>query len=97
LKQWVRRWFGQVFEGNRRRFPLQIRFESDDRDSIDQIRRLTVGDAEGHVIPLSQLTFLKRKGRPRSAAKMFSDVSAWMPTNRDHPAEGVAFQLCLAF
>jgi cobalt-zinc-cadmium resistance protein CzcA len=45
---------GQVFEGNRR-FPLQIRFEPDDRDSVEQIRRLTVGDDEGHFIPLSQL------------------------------------------
>jgi heavy metal efflux system protein len=45
---------GQVFEGNRR-FPLQIRFEPDDRNSVEQIRRLTVGDDEGHFIPLSQL------------------------------------------
>jgi cobalt-zinc-cadmium resistance protein CzcA len=45
---------GQVFEGNRR-FPLQIRFEPDDRNSITQIRQLTIGDDEGHFIPLSQL------------------------------------------
>ena len=45
---------GQVFEGNRR-FPLQIRFEPDDRNSMTQIRRLTIGDDEGHFIPLSQL------------------------------------------
>jgi cobalt-zinc-cadmium resistance protein CzcA len=45
---------GQVMEGNRR-FPLQIRFEPDDRDSVEQIRRLTVGDDEGHFIPLAQL------------------------------------------
>jgi cobalt-zinc-cadmium resistance protein CzcA len=45
---------GQVFEGNRR-FPLQIRFEPDDRSSTTQIRRLTIGDDEGHFIPLSQL------------------------------------------
>jgi cobalt-zinc-cadmium resistance protein CzcA len=45
---------GRVFEGNRR-FPLQIRFEPDNRNSITQIRRLTIGDDEGHFIPLSQL------------------------------------------
>ncbi|MDQ2844070.1 MAG: CusA/CzcA family heavy metal efflux RND transporter [Acidobacteriota bacterium] len=45
---------GQVFEANRR-FPLQLRFEPDDRDSVAQIRRLTIGDDEGHFIPLSQL------------------------------------------
>jgi cobalt-zinc-cadmium resistance protein CzcA len=45
---------GQVMEGNRR-FPLQVRFEPDDRDSIAQISRLTVGDDEGHFIPLGQL------------------------------------------
>jgi cobalt-zinc-cadmium resistance protein CzcA len=45
---------GQVMEGNRR-FPLQIRFEPDDRDSVEKIRRLTVGDDEGHFIPLAQL------------------------------------------
>jgi cobalt-zinc-cadmium resistance protein CzcA len=34
---------------------LQIRFEPDDRSSTTQIRRLTIGDDEGHFIPLSQL------------------------------------------
>jgi heavy metal efflux system protein len=46
---------GQVVEGNRR-FPLQIRLQESNRNSIEAIRNIKVGDAEGHFIPLSQLT-----------------------------------------
>jgi len=53
---------GQVMEGNRR-FPLQVRFASMDRNSIEQIRRLPVGDNEGHFIPLAQLAdFVEEEG-----------------------------------
>jgi cobalt-zinc-cadmium resistance protein CzcA len=59
---------GQVFEGNRR-FPLQIRFEPDDRDSVAQIRRLTVGDEEGHFIPLSQLADVYEEDGPAQISR----------------------------
>jgi cobalt-zinc-cadmium resistance protein CzcA len=59
---------GQVFEGNRR-FPLQIRFEPDDRDSVAQIRRLTVGDEEGHFIPLSQLADVYEESGPAQISR----------------------------
>ena len=59
---------GQVFEGNRR-FPLQIRFEPDDRDSTAQIRRLTVGDEEGHFIPLSQLADVYEENGPAQISR----------------------------
>ena len=45
---------GQVTEGNRR-FALQVRFEEIQRSSVDAIRNLKVGDADGHFIPIAQL------------------------------------------
>jgi heavy metal efflux system protein len=59
---------GQVFEGNRR-FPLQVRFEPDDRDSVAQIRRLTVGDEEGHFIPLNQLADVDEEEGPAQISR----------------------------
>jgi heavy metal efflux system protein len=45
---------GQVTEGNRR-FALQVRFVEGQRSTVDAIRNLKVGDADGHFIPLAQL------------------------------------------
>jgi cobalt-zinc-cadmium resistance protein CzcA len=45
---------GQVTEGNRR-FALQVRFDEQQRSTVDAIRNLKVGDAEGHFIPIAQL------------------------------------------
>jgi heavy metal efflux system protein len=45
---------GEVVEGNRR-VPIQIRLEEFDRADIEAIRKLKVGDNEGHFIPLDQL------------------------------------------
>jgi heavy metal efflux system protein len=45
---------GQVLEGQRR-FPLQVRFQKDDRTNISQIKNIRVADPEGRLIPLSQL------------------------------------------
>jgi cobalt-zinc-cadmium resistance protein CzcA len=59
---------GQVFEQNRR-FPLQVRFEPGDRDSTDQISRLTIGDEEGHFIPLSQLADVTEENGPAQISR----------------------------
>src|SRR6185312_7604633 len=59
---------GQVFEENKR-FPLQVRFEPGDRDSVDQIRRLTIGDEEGHFIPLSQLADVTEEDGPAQISR----------------------------
>lgn len=45
---------GQVFEGQRR-FPLQVRFQKENRSNIEQIRNIRVADSQGRLIPLSQL------------------------------------------
>ena len=45
---------GQVLEGQRR-FDMQIRFEKHDRQDVDRIRDIKVADAQGRLIPLSQL------------------------------------------
>lgn len=59
---------GQVFEGNRR-FPLQARFEPDDYNSLAQIRQLTVGDEEGHFIPLAQLADVFEEDGPAQISR----------------------------
>ncbi len=45
---------GEVFEGQRR-FPIQVRFEAEDRTDLDKIRMLKVADPRGRLIPLSEL------------------------------------------
>jgi cobalt-zinc-cadmium resistance protein CzcA len=54
---------GQVVEANKR-FALQVRFEQPDRDSIDSIRSLMIGDNEGHFIPLAQLADVFEESGP---------------------------------
>ncbi len=45
---------GQVLEGQRR-FDIQVRFRKQDRDDIERIQNIKVADAQGRLIPLSQL------------------------------------------
>ncbi len=45
---------GQVLEGQRR-FALQVRFQEDERRTIEQIRNIKVAGPQGRPIPLSQL------------------------------------------
>jgi cobalt-zinc-cadmium resistance protein CzcA len=45
---------GQVMEGQRR-FGLQVRFQENERQNLEQIRNLKVSDPQGRLIPLSQL------------------------------------------
>ncbi|KAA5541401.1 efflux RND transporter permease subunit [Roseiconus nitratireducens] len=45
---------GQVFEGQRR-FPLQVRLSPEWREDTEQLSELRVEDAEGRMIPISQL------------------------------------------
>jgi len=46
---------GQVIEGNKR-YALQVRFDPSHRGTVEALKNLKVGDAEGHFIPLGQLT-----------------------------------------
>jgi heavy metal efflux system protein len=45
---------GEVMEGQRR-FAIQVRFQEDHRQTIDQIRNVRVSDPQGRLMPLSQL------------------------------------------
>jgi cobalt-zinc-cadmium resistance protein CzcA len=45
---------GQVLEGQRR-FALQVRFQANERQTLEQIRNIKVSDPQGRLIPLSQL------------------------------------------
>ncbi|MGM0558137.1 MAG: efflux RND transporter permease subunit [Myxococcota bacterium] len=45
---------GQVFEGIRR-FPIFVRLQQDQRDQLDQLKRLPIRTADGALVPLSQV------------------------------------------
>ncbi|AMV36635.1 efflux RND transporter permease subunit [Planctomyces sp. SH-PL62] len=51
---------GQVIEGQRT-FDLQVRFDPTARDDVDSITRLKIADANGRMIPLSELAEFHRE------------------------------------
>jgi len=59
---------GQVVEGNRR-VPIQIRLEEADRANVEAIRKLKVGDDEGHFIPLDQLADVVEEEGPAQISR----------------------------
>lgn len=59
---------GEVVEGNRR-VPIQIRLEHGDRTDIEAIRKLKVGDDEGHFIPLDQLADIGEEEGPAQISR----------------------------
>ena len=59
---------GEVMEGNRR-IPIQIRLEEFDRANIEAIRKLKIGDNEGHFIPLDQLADVLEEEGPAQISR----------------------------
>jgi heavy metal efflux system protein len=59
---------GEVVEGNRR-VPIQVRLEEFDRKDVDSIRKLKVGDDEGHFIPLDQLADITEEEGPAQISR----------------------------
>lgn len=59
---------GQVVEGNKR-FALQVRFEQPQRQSVEAIRSLMIGDSEGHFIPLAQLADIFEESGPAQISR----------------------------
>ena len=59
---------GEVVEGNRR-VPIQIRLEEFDRANVEAIRKLKVGDDEGHFIPLDQLADISEEEGPAQISR----------------------------
>ncbi|MBZ5582815.1 MAG: CusA/CzcA family heavy metal efflux RND transporter, partial [Acidobacteriia bacterium] len=59
---------GEVVEGNRR-VPIQIRLEEFDRADVEAIRKLKVGDDEGHFIPLDQLADIREEEGPAQISR----------------------------
>jgi cobalt-zinc-cadmium resistance protein CzcA len=59
---------GSVAEGHRR-FALQVRFDEKQRSSVDSIRNLKVGDAEGHFIPIAQLADVVEEEGPAQISR----------------------------
>jgi cobalt-zinc-cadmium resistance protein CzcA len=58
----------QVVEGNKR-FALQVRFDAAQRSTIEAIRNLKIGDAEGHFIPLAQLADIDEEEGPAQISR----------------------------
>lgn len=59
---------GQVVEGNKR-YALQVRFEAGQRATVEAIRNLKIGDAEGHFIPLAQLADIEEEEGPAQISR----------------------------
>ena len=59
---------GHVVDGNRR-FPLQARFHTAQRDSLEAIQNLKVADEDGHFIPLSQLADITSESGPAQISR----------------------------
>ncbi|MEN6533627.1 MAG: efflux RND transporter permease subunit, partial [Bryobacteraceae bacterium] len=59
---------GQVLEGQRR-FDLQVRFQENQRQSLEQIRNLKVADPQGRLIPLDQLTEIRVEQGPAQISR----------------------------
>ena len=62
---------GQVLEGQKRFF-VQVRFQPEDRDSLDKIGNLKVADPRGRLIPLSQLALIEEWVGPAQVSR--SDI-----------------------
>jgi len=54
---------GQVFEGQRR-FPMQVRLNSEWRTDVEKLAQLKIEDANGRQIPLSQLADIRVEDGP---------------------------------
>lgn len=59
---------GQVLEGQKRFF-LQVRFESSDRDKLEKIGELKVADPRGRLIPISQLARIEAVEGPAQISR----------------------------
>lgn len=59
---------GQVLEGQKR-FALQVRFQSDDRNELDKIGNLKVADPKGRLSPISQLAEVNQVEGPAQISR----------------------------
>ncbi|MGH9367083.1 MAG: efflux RND transporter permease subunit [Thermoanaerobaculia bacterium] len=59
---------GQVLEGSRR-FALQVRIHSTDRDDLEEIGNIPVADQQGRLIPIAQLATIRREEGPNQIGR----------------------------
>ncbi|MFN7975921.1 MAG: CusA/CzcA family heavy metal efflux RND transporter, partial [Acidobacteriota bacterium] len=59
---------GEVLEGSRR-FDLQVRIHSSDRDDAEKIGNLPVADPEGRLIPIAQLATIRKEEGPNQISR----------------------------
>jgi cobalt-zinc-cadmium resistance protein CzcA len=59
---------GQIVDGQKR-YPLQARFQSSDRDSLEDIGNVKVADPQGRLIPVSQLADIRTEEGPSQISR----------------------------
>lgn len=59
---------GEIVEGNRR-YSMQVRFPLEQRNSVEAIQNLRVGDRDGHFIPLLQLAEVREEEGPAQISR----------------------------
>jgi len=65
----------------RQRFPIQVRFQRDDRDDIERLGDALVFSASGKVIPLGQVASLKRVAGPSEIASENGRLRVFVQAN----------------
>ncbi|MHC1769317.1 MAG: efflux RND transporter permease subunit [Verrucomicrobiia bacterium] len=65
----------------RERFPIQVRFQRDDRDDIERLRDVLVFTPAGKVIPLGQIASIKRVIGPSEVASENGRIRVFVQAN----------------
>ena len=65
----------------RQRFPIQVRFQRDDRDDIERLGEVLVFTPSGQAIPLGQLATIKRVIGPSEIASENGQLRAFVQAN----------------
>jgi Cu(I)/Ag(I) efflux system membrane protein CusA/SilA len=65
----------------RQRFPIQVRFQQDERDEIERLGDVLVSTPSGRAIPLGQLATIKRVVGPAEIASENGRLNAFVQAN----------------
>ncbi len=71
---------GQTIEG-RQRFPIQVRYQKDQRDDIERLGELLVTGMGGRVVPLSQVARIRRVLGPSEIASENGRLRVFVQAN----------------
>jgi Cu(I)/Ag(I) efflux system membrane protein CusA/SilA len=80
---------GVIFE-ERRRVPIQLRWQRSERDDIVRLRDTLITGPAGKVIPLGQLAAIRRVDGPDEIASENGRLRAFVQANVDHQTRDLA-------